>query len=252
MQTSRSPTSTPSARSSGSSARLTTQRGSGYIEMQVDKSDLARLSRALGAFEKKLAARIASDALKKWGKAVRDKARAYAYPGAQRTKRQLTYKVKRYKNAIWCGVGVRSERVKNTPRDQRLGRRSPFVGWKSHFMEVGWRPWPKGVSGNAERTEEIIRNERLGWKAEKVQITVYRNGKPHVRTIRARARTLSEGTRGSGGRAWRKGVRGRYGANLSRYATHYLYKAGMYGRSIAREYIVDAIDKAIADTRRTA
>lgn len=222
--------------------------------MQVDALDLARLTRSLKAMDQAIAKRLVADAMRKWGKAVRDKARLYAYPGALRTKKQLTFKVKKYRNAVWCAVGVRAERVKNTPREQRLGRKSPFVGWRSHFMEVGWRPWPKGVSGNEERIEERARNANImAGGGQKKQITVYRNGKPHVRTITEKPRTLSEGSSAiNGGRGWRRGIRGRHGPLLTRYATHYLYKAGVYGRSIAREYITDAIEAGIRDAARTA
>jgi hypothetical protein len=82
------------------------------------------------------------------------------------------------------------------------------------------------------------------------KITVYRNGKPHVRTIKERKRTLSEGGSAGGGRGWRRGIRGRKGTFQSQYARHYLYKAGMVGRSGMRMHMNRAVGRAILDIRR--
>ena len=228
----------------------TTARGAGYMTATIDPESIKALERALKNLDKGLRKKIAKEALRKWGRVTVKAARGFAWKNAERTKRQLTLKVKSYKRAVWAGVGVKTEQIK-TPRESRLGRHSPFVGWKSHFMEVGWHAWPKGVSGNAERVQEIIRNKRIeAGEALTRQITVYRNGKPHVRTIKEKKRTLSDRGSAGGGRAWRRGVRGRKGVFQSQYARHYLFKAGMVGRSHLIAYLNQAASDAVRDAQK--
>ena len=83
----------------------------------------------LQSLEKKIADRIAKDALRKWGRQVVRAAKGFTHPASERTRRQITLKVKSYKRAVWAGVGVKTEKVRNDPKS-RLGRYSPFVGWK--------------------------------------------------------------------------------------------------------------------------
>ena len=230
----------------------TTARGSGYLAVQVDPKSLAAVTAMLKDLDPKLRKQIAGKALRTWGREVRKAARTFAWKNAERTKKQLTVKVKSYKRAIWAGVGVKTEKVK-TPPAARLGRKSPFVGWKSHFMEVGWHAWPKGVSGNQQRVQEIIRNREIdAGRGGTRQITVYRNGKPHTRTIKEKKRTLSEGGSVGGGRGWRRGIRGRKGTFQSQYARHYLFKAATIGRNLAPKLIVEAIRDAITEVQRKA
>lgn len=230
----------------------TTAKGAGYMTATVDRDSLHRLQLCLQRFDPAVRKRIAKDALRPWGRTVVKAARRFAWKNAERTKKQLTVKVKSYKRAVWAGVGVKTEKVK-TPPNQRLGRLSPFVGWKSHFMEVGWHAWPKGSSGNAERVKEIQRNLRIDQGQAFVrEITVYRNGKPHTRKIRERKRTLSDGGSFGGGRGWRRGIRGRMGSFQSQYARHYLFKAGMVGKQAIRGFMNKAVGKAIVDARKGA
>jgi len=244
------PTGAASSANLRSAPGTTTARGAGYVTATIDQKSVKALTLALQKFEPALRKRIAKDALRPWGREVVKAARRFAWKNAERTKKQLTVKVKTYKRAVWAAVGVKAERVK-TPPAARLGRKSPFVGWKSHFMEVGWHAWPKGVSGNSERVKEIQRNIRIdAGEVATRKITVYRNGKPHVRTIRERKRTLSEGGSAGGGRGWRRGIRGRKGTFQSQYARHYLYKAGMVGRSGMRMHMNRAVGRAILDIRR--
>jgi len=197
---------------------------------------------------------IAKKALREWGKAVRKAARANAWKNAERTKQQMTYKVKRYKRAVWAGVGVKTDKIDRKKKVNSAGRKSPYVGWKAHFMEVGWHAWPKGVRGNVERGVEMLRNRRIAaGEGATRQITVYRNGKPHVRTIKERARTLSrDGTGPGGGRGWRKGVRGRLGRFLTKYARHYMWRAAQVGRQLATNKVIPSINDALRSAARTA
>ena len=252
MANSRFPTGPASARNSRGFPR-TTQRGSGYIEMMVDPQSLARLAVAFDQIEPKVREKIARDALRKWGRTVVKAARSFAYPGAVRTKRQLFTKIKRYKHVLWCGVGVRSEKVRYSKPEQRLGRKSPLVGWKSHFMEVGWHAFPRGVSGTQEWLRERNRNKGiLAGSYTTRTITVFRNGKPHQRRIRERIRTLATEENGGPGKGWRRGIRQRKGRFMAEYATHYLFKAAQVGRANAKTMIVDSLNDAIRDVARTA
>jgi len=217
----------------------------------IDADSIRRLNAVLQRFPKRMRKTIAKDALRPWAQAVRKAARSFAWKNAVRTKQQLSYKVKSYKKHVWAGVGVKTETI-HTPKEARLGRLSPFVGWKSHFMEVGWHAFPKGKRGNDARREVGAKNLRIArGEAFTKQITVYRNGKPHIRTIKERASKVSKtsGT-GGGGRGWRRGVRGYKGAFQSQYARHYLFKAAMVGKQIIRGLMNKAVGRAIVEARK--
>lgn len=218
----------------------------------IDTDSIRRLNAVLQRFPRGVRKSIAKDALRPWAQAVRKAARSYAWRNAERTKKQLFYKIQSYPKAVWAAVGVRAEKVKNVPSEQRLGRLSPFVGWKAHLMEVGWHAFPKGKRGNDARREVGAKNLRIArGEAFTKQITVYRNGKPHVRTIKERASKISEmSASGGGGRGWRRGVRGYKGAFQSQYARHYLFKAAMVGRHIIRGLMNKAVGRAIVEARR--
>jgi hypothetical protein len=249
MSTLRFPTGLRSARSSTRVPGRST--GKGYIGFMVDPKSLAATTRALEALAPKIRKKVAAKGLRKWGQAVRKAARAAAYRNAERTKRQLTYKIRPYKTAVWCGVGVKTDKVRNPNERGRIGRNSPFVGWKSHFYEVGWTAFPKGVGGNAERAKEIVRNEQIrAGRGAVREITVYRNGRAHVRKIRERERTLSAGASANGGRGWRKGVRGRKGVFQSQYARHYIWKAAQYGRANAARIIGESVAESVREIQR--
>jgi hypothetical protein len=232
----------------------TTARGSGYLLATVDKDSIRRLNAVLLKFPKKVRTAIAKDALRPWAQLVRKAARRFAYKNADRTRKQLFYKVKTYRRAVWAAVGVRAEKTKNTKAEQRLGRYSPYVGWKSHFMEVGWHAFPKGKGGNIARREVGMKNMRIAQgQAFTKRITVYRKGKPHVRTIKERASTISQvSSTGGGGRGWRRGVRGYKGTFQSQYARHYLYKAAMVGKASIRRLMNKAVGRAIIEARKGA
>lgn len=248
----RFPTGQASAASLTSSPGRTTARGAGYMTAAIDADSIKRLTLVLQRFPKNMRKGIAKDALRPWAQKVRKAARGFAWKNAERTKKQLFYKIKSYPKAVWAAVGVRAEKVKNVPAEQRLGRLSPFVGWKAHFMEVGWHAFPRGKKGNEARREvgmKAIRIQR--GEAFTKQITVYRKGKPHVRTIKERASTVSKASStGGGGRGWRRGVRGYKGSFQSQYARHYLFKASMVGKQIIRGLMNKAVGRAIIETRR--
>ena len=250
MQTSISRIGRAFGRSSPSVPRRSTGRG--YIEVKVTDDSLRQTVRALRALEPKIRKKVAAKALRKWGQAVRKVARTNAWRNAERTKRQLTYKIKPYKHAVWCGVGVKTDKVRNPNDRGKIGRKSPFVGWKSHFMEVGWHAFPKGMSGNAERVKEIIRNRAIdeGRGGTTTYFRTLKSGKVIKQRTRARKRTLSAGGSAGGGRGWRKGIRNRKGVYQSQYARHYLFKAAQHGRSIAARVIGESIAEGIREIQR--
>lgn len=231
-----------------------TGKGSGYFSAQIDPASRRAVARTLRDLEPKLKNNIAKRALRDWGKAVRKSARANAWKWADRTKKQMMYKVKQYKHAVWGGVGVKTERVGRSKRAERLGRFSAYVGWKAHFMEVGWHAWPRKLSGNRERARLVLRNKLVAaGKGGTRMIVAYRNGKPHTRVIREKAITLSrDGEAGGGGRGWKRGLRGHKGAFQSQYARHYLFKAHVYGKQIAPKLIVDSINRAVRELKGVA
>ena len=80
---------------------------------------------------------------------------------------------------------------------------------------------------------------------------MYRNGKPHTRTIKERVRTLSRSSvTGGGGRGWKRGIRGRRGVFQSQYARHYLFKAASVGRQYLRVYLEESLADAVASTQK--
>lgn len=256
MPRSKSPIGQASAAGLTRSPGATTARGAGYMTATIDPASIKALERALKNLDKGLRKKIAKEALRKWGRVTVKAAKGFAWKNAERTKRQLTLKVKSYRRAVWAGVGVKTEQIR-TPRESRRGRYSPFVGWKSHFMEVGWHAFPKnyggfGQGGNVARNEVRQKNLRIQrGEAITKKITVYRNGKPHVRTIKERASTISRNNEASfGGRGWRRGVRGYKGVFQSQYARHYLFKAGMVGRSHLIAYLNQAASDAVRDTQK--
>lgn len=229
------------------------RRGSGYFQAQVDPKSLRRVERYLREVDPKVRKRIARDAMRGWGKTVRNAARRFTHPNSKRTRRQLTYKVRAYKRAVWAAVGVKAERVKNTRPEQRLGRKSPFVGWKSHFFEVGWHAWPKGKSGTTVRAEALARNYRVQSGKERI-ITYTRKlyGKVITQGTRERKVTLSEGSSTAPGKGWRRGLRGHKGRYLTMYAVHYLYRGAQVGRNLAPTLVLHAIREGVKDARRAA
>lgn len=243
----KSPIGQASAAGLRSAPGRSSSHGSGYISFTVAPAEVAKLTDRLGTLEKKLRNQIVKKALRAWGSEVRKAARQFAWRNAERTKRQLTVKVKQYKKAVWAAVGVKTQKVRTAPPEQRLGRTSPLVGWKAHFMEVGWHAWPKGRSGNTERRVEGARNLRIAQGEGAVkEITVYRKGKAHTRRIKERARTVSASSAaGGGGRGWRRGIRKRLGTYQSQYARHYMFKAHMVGKRIAPRLIVQSINDAV-------
>lgn len=232
---------------SSSSGKL----GSGYITAQMDPNDLKRVENLMRMLPKKVADNLAAKGMRLWGSKVRRVARKNAYKWAERTKAQMFTKIKKYKNAVWCAVGVRTNDTKRSK--QRTGRFDVLVGWKSHFMEFGWHAWPKGLNAKGERAKIILRNQRIDrGEPLKKKITVYMNGKPHVRTILEKKITLSSGSTFHPGRGWRRGVRGRLGAFQHKYAKHYMQKAAEFGSKIALKIVGDSVYSGIKEAQKSA
>lgn len=232
----------------------TTGRGSGYITATIDRASLDQLTRQLESVDKKVRDKVAKTALREWGKQVRRVAKAAAWKRAERTKKQLSYKVKVYKRAIWAGVGVKTERIRKGQKAERPGRYSAYVGWKAHFMEVGWHAWPKGKAGNAERVQQILRNQEIDQGRARI-ITYKRtvNGKVIVQATRERKRAVSKSTlRGGGGRGWKKGLRGYKGVFQSQYARHYIWKGWQHAKRIAPNLVARGIEQGLRDAARAA
>ena len=242
------------ASAAGSTPGRATGRGSGYITATVDKSSLAKLTRQLESVDKKVRDKVAKTALREWGKQVRRVTKAAAWKRAERTKKQITMKVKVYKRAIWAGVGVKTERIRRGNKAVRPGRYGAYVGWKAHFMEVGWHAWPKGKSGNTERVQQVLRNNEID--AGRPRIIKYKrtlNGKVIVQATRERKRAVSKSTsRGGGGRGWKKGLRGYKGVFQSQYARHYIWKGWQHGKRIAPNLVVRGIEEGLRDAARAA
>lgn len=228
-------------------------RRGGYVSVQVDAASLRKVETMLNDVAPKVREKIAKKALRDWGKKVKKAAQKYAYKLADRTKKQLFVKVRKYRTCVWAGIGVKTDNPKKKPA-VGMGRHSPFVGWKSHFMEFGWHAWPKGLSGNVERGKIILRNKRIdaGQGAVRIDQYIGKDGKVYKFTRRDKKITISNEESHRGGRGWKRGLRGHRGAYQARYAVRYMHKASIYGKSVAYDIISKSVAESLRETQRAA
>ena len=174
----------------------------------VNPKDMAALARALKSLDKKVRRKVLRAGLKEWGNRLKLAIRRRVWPSDRATRRDLAVKIKTYKRGkiVWCGVGVRKD-----------GNR---VGWRSHFFDGGWRPWPKGTKADLTQAKAPTRPGR----------------NPNPRFVPFSYR-----------RDWRKGKKktGPYGRLVHR--TQYIQGPAMQWTRVARQYVEDAIAKTIRE-----
>lgn len=130
---------------------LTNQFAGGYsVQFRLEPESLRQLYASLDQYEPRARRTIMRGALRKWSKLVALRMKANAYPNAVQTKRHVLAKVKTFRRALWCGVGV--ETGYRPPGQELRGRYGELLpGWRSHLYEVGWRAYPRNYLGDEAR-----------------------------------------------------------------------------------------------------
>jgi hypothetical protein len=169
------------------------------------KVDARALGKALLRLPPKVRMKTARVGLRKWGRRVVTAARRRVLPQDRDTRRDMAVKVKSYKRGkvLWAAVGVRRDGMR--------------VGWRSHFWDVGFRVWQKGIKADGTPKKPV----RL-WN---------RNPAPKFVPFSYR-------------RDWRKGIRKK---NLGQRIGRRLYMTDTHRQWApkADEYVRDAIAEAL-------
>jgi hypothetical protein len=143
------------------------------LTFRPDPGDLKAISAALDEFEKKVKIRIAKNALRQFAREemalISQRNDRYLNP------KHMAYRIKFWpKGVIWLGVGYRDPPVKikgkfysdygGSGRARRKSYDEMGVGWRSHFAELGWHSWAKGMThpGTGARTIELGRAWKRG------------------------------------------------------------------------------------------
>jgi len=180
------------------------------MQWRMSPQDLAAIRRAAEALPKKIRAKVVRRGLREWGNRLKLAIRRRVWRKDRDTRRDLAVKIKTYRRgkAIWCAVGVRKD-----------GER---VGWRSHFMDGGYRPWQKGMKADGTARRQPTRPGR----------------NPNPRFVPFSYR-----------RDWRKGkARRSLGGKI--YRLRYMSDPAIAWSPKAREYVEDAIAEALMEASR--
>jgi hypothetical protein len=129
--------------------------GTRAISIGVDLKSIGRVVRDLDAIDVKTRARIIKSGMRDWGRLVAKQVKRNVTWKATNTPRATIQKVKTYPKGasakrikrIWVGVGIKEGA--RSPGKEVVGRYGEFFpGWRAHFYEAGWSPWPKGRPTN--------------------------------------------------------------------------------------------------------
>ena len=211
--------------------------GTRAISIGVDLKSIRRVVRDLDAIDVKTRARIIKKGMRDWGRLVAKQVKRNVTWKARNTPRATIQKVKTYPKGasakrikrIWVGVGIKEGA--RSPGKEVVGRYGEFFpGWRAHFYEAGWSPWPKGRPTNF--VMDPTGQKRAG---------NYR-GQPasRMRSILAFARRANR---------WRKGKR-RINGTRRVYITRFIGRAGMKYRSAIPFYIARSAREAIQEVAR--
>lgn len=142
----------------------------GYsLQFRADPKSLRELYASLDNYEPRARRLIMRNALRKWSAGVAVRMAANAYKNAHQTRSHVLAKVKLFRRAIWCGVGV--ETGVRPPGQVLKGRYGDLLpGWRSHLYEVGWTPYPKDFIGDENRRAGKGRGWRRGLRKRKAPL----------------------------------------------------------------------------------
>lgn len=211
--------------------------GTRAISIDVDMASIRRAVRDLDNINVKTRARIIKSGLRDWGRKVVKQVKRNVTWKAFNTPRAAVQKVKTYPKGasakrlkrIWLGVGIKEGA--RSPGKEVRGRYGEFYpGWRAHFYEAGWSPWPKGRPTNfvMDPTGEKRSGNYRGQPASR------------MRAILAFARRQNR---------WRKGKR-RINGTRRFYVTRFLGRAGAKFRSAIPFYIARSAREAIQEVAR--
>lgn len=237
-----------------------TNRGTRAVRIGIDLRSINRVIRELDMINVKTRTKIIKSGLRDWGRKVVKQVKRNVSWKAINTPRAAIQKVKTYPKGasakrlkrIWLGVGIKEGA--RSPGKEVVGRYGEyFPGWRAHFYEAGWSPWPKGRPtvrtwglgmSRKERAELKRRIDKypgafldLGPKRQ----GNYR-GQPasRMRAILAFARRKNQ---------WRKGLR-RINGTRRVYGTRFLGRAGAKFLSAIPFYISRSARDAIQEVAR--
>ena len=237
-----------------------TTTGTRAIRIGVDLRSIGRVIRELGDINVKTRARIIKSGLRDWGRLVVKQVKRNVSWKAFNTPRAAIQKVKTYPKGasakrlkrIWLGIGIKEGA--RSPGKEVRGRYGEFYpGWRAHFYEAGWSPWPKGRPTVRTWGAGMTRKERSDLKRRidkypgafmdlgPTRQGNYR-GQPasRMRAILAFARRSNR---------WRKGLR-RINGTRRVYATRFLGRAGGKYLSAIPFYVTRSAREAIQEVAR--
>jgi hypothetical protein len=143
------------------------------LTFRPDPGDLKAISAALDEFEKKVKIRIAKNALRQFAR------EEMSLISQQNSKwlnpKHMAYRVRYWPSGIiWLGVGYRDPAIKikgkfysnyaGSGRARRKAYDAEGVGWRSHFAELGWHSWSKGMTHPGTGSGSGLIQRGRGWK----------------------------------------------------------------------------------------
>jgi hypothetical protein len=234
--------------------------GTRAVRIGIDLDAIRATLRDLEEIPLKVRSKVVKKSLRTWGKLAARSAKRNILWNARNTKRAVTVKVATYpkgaSNArvkrIWLGVGVR-EGARSPGREVKGRYGDIYPGWRAHFYEAGWTPWPKGrptvrTWGNGmtrkERAALKAKIDKFPWAFKELGPKRQGNykGQPasRMRAILAFVRSKNQ---------WRKGLR-RVAGGTRVYATRFLGRAGAANVARLPEILADGAREAIMEVSR--
>jgi hypothetical protein len=234
--------------------------GTRAISIGVDLKSIGRVIRELDMINLKTRTKIIKNGLRDWGRKVAKQVKRNVTWKATNTPRAAIQKVKTYPKGasykrlkrIWLGVGIKEGA--RSPGKEVVGRYGDyFPGWRAHFYEAGWSPWPKGRPTVRTWGLGLTRKERRALKRQIdenpsafIDSTPRRQGNyqgqpaSRMRAILAFARRKNQ---------WRKGLR-RINGTRRVYTTRFLGRAGAKFKSALAFYLARSAREAIQEVAR--
>lgn len=139
---------------------------SANLKVSVDPRDLGDIKKALNYFTIAVQDRIAKTALRRF--ANDEIAKIRSINSAVLTPSHLKQKIRVFRSGIiWLGVGYNDPpgsvpKTAGAGRARRRAYDSMGVGWRSHFQELGFHSWAKGMPHPGKQLGQLYRGR--GWK----------------------------------------------------------------------------------------
>lgn len=130
---------------------------------EIPKEEQDKLVKDLKEFPTKLRNRILRSAYKEWGEIVKGSVKSGITWDDRAMRRQVHQKIKSFRRGkvLWTSIGIKTSRSKD----------SPLVGWRAHFYNGGWRPYPKGTPTDGKGKGRAWRRGKRGVVGQKIYET---------------------------------------------------------------------------------